>query len=140
MARRWPAIRKDPEKVVPGLYAVGEAACVSVHGANRLGSNSLIDLVVFGRAAALKCAEEVEPNTPHAELPKDAGEASVARLDHYRFARGSHADGASCATACSGPCRAIARYSVPAKFSRRGAKLIAEVWRQTDDIRVTDRR
>ena len=86
-ARRRPA--RIPEKVVPGLYAVGEAACVSVHGANRLGSNSLIDLVVFGRAAALKCAEEVEPNTPHAELPKDAGEASVARLDRYRYAKGA---------------------------------------------------
>ncbi len=62
-------MRSDPEKTVPGLLAVGEAACVSVHGANRLGSNSLIDLVVFGRAAGLKCAETVEPNSPHAELP-----------------------------------------------------------------------
>ena len=79
---------EDPEKVVPGLFAVGEAACVSVHGANRLGSNSLIDLVVFGRAAALKCAEAVEPNSPHADLPKDAGEASIARLDRYPRCQG----------------------------------------------------
>src|SRR5437016_4413203 len=80
---------KDPEKVVPGLFAVGEAASVSVHGANRLGSNSLIDLVVFGRAAALKCAETVEPNSAHAELPRDAGEAAIFRLDRFRYASGS---------------------------------------------------
>jgi succinate dehydrogenase / fumarate reductase flavoprotein subunit len=59
----------DAEAVVPGLMAAGEAACVSVHGANRLGSNSLIDLVVFGRAAALRCAETVEPGQGHADLP-----------------------------------------------------------------------
>jgi succinate dehydrogenase / fumarate reductase, flavoprotein subunit len=59
--------RRQPRRVVPGLMAVGEAACVSVHGANRLGSNSLIDLVVFGRAAALRCAETVEPGERHAE-------------------------------------------------------------------------
>src|SRR3954453_7328615 len=79
----------DSEKIVPGLMAVGEAACVSVHGANRLGSNSLIDLVVFGRAVALKCAEGIEPNSSHAELPRDAGEAAIARLDRFRFADGS---------------------------------------------------
>src|SRR5262249_49128044 len=61
------------EKVVPGLMAVGEAACVSVHGANRLGSNSLIDLVVFGRAAAKRCRETIEDDEKHMELPKDAG-------------------------------------------------------------------
>ncbi len=80
----------DPDAVVPGLYAVGEAACVSVHGANRLGSNSLIDLVVFGRACAQRIAELVKPNTPHQSLPKEAGEAAIARLDHFR-----HADGGS---------------------------------------------
>ena len=80
---------KDPEKVVPGLLAVGEAACVSVHGANRLGSNSLIDLLVFGRAAGLKCVETVAPNTSHADLAKDAGEAAIARLDRFRHAAGA---------------------------------------------------
>jgi succinate dehydrogenase / fumarate reductase flavoprotein subunit len=79
---------KNPEKVVPGLLAVGEAACVSVHGANRLGSNSLIDLVVFGRAAGLKCVEAIKPNSPHKDLKKDAGEVAVARLDHFRNASG----------------------------------------------------
>jgi len=79
----------NPEHVVPGLMAVGEAACVSVHGANRLGSNSLLDLVVFGRAAAKRCGELLEPGTRHAPLPRDAGEATLARLDRLRHADGS---------------------------------------------------
>src|SRR5213596_2065329 len=64
----------DPDSIVPGLMAVGEAACVSVHGANRLGSNSLLDLVIFGRAAALRCAEIIDPGEKHAELPKDSAD------------------------------------------------------------------
>jgi len=79
----------DPESVVPGLMAVGEAACVSVHGANRLGSNSLLDLVVFGRAAARHCEQTMTPGARHANLPKNAGENSVSRLDRLRNARGS---------------------------------------------------
>jgi succinate dehydrogenase / fumarate reductase flavoprotein subunit len=79
----------NPDTVVPGLLAVGEAACVSVHGANRLGSNSLIDLVVFGKAAGLTCAQTVDKNDKHDELPKNAGEEAVARLDKYRHAKGS---------------------------------------------------
>jgi succinate dehydrogenase / fumarate reductase flavoprotein subunit len=79
----------DAEKVVDGLMAVGEAACVSVHGANRLGSNSLLDLVVFGRAAAHFCAETMEPGARHKPLPDDAGQNSVARLDRLRNADGS---------------------------------------------------
>ncbi|NQZ14377.1 MAG: succinate dehydrogenase flavoprotein subunit [Alphaproteobacteria bacterium] len=77
--------KKDPNAVVPGLMAIGEAACVSVHGANRLGSNSLLDLVVFGRAAAIRAAETVSPNMPHKSL-KDGhdGGAAIERLDRYR--------------------------------------------------------
>ena len=79
----------NPDHVVPGLMAVGEAACVSVHGANRLGSNSLIDLVVFGRAAALRCAEMLTPNDTHADLPKDAGERRPRRAStSFRNATG----------------------------------------------------
>ena len=78
----------DPEVVVPGLYAVGEAACVSVHGANRLGSNSLIDLVVFGRATGLHLKETIKPNDSHRPLPKDAADLALSRLDHYRNAKG----------------------------------------------------
>jgi succinate dehydrogenase / fumarate reductase, flavoprotein subunit len=79
----------DPDAVVPGLYAVGEAACVSVHGANRLGSNSLIDLVVFGRATGLRIKETLKPGTAHSPLPKGSEEMALARLDHFRNAAGS---------------------------------------------------
>ena len=78
----------NPDAIVPGLMAVGEAACVSVHGANRLGTNSLLDLVVFGRAAAHRAAETVKPGTPVAPLPDRAGEASLDRLDRLRHASG----------------------------------------------------
>src|SRR5690606_31830408 len=78
----------NPDAVVPGLMAIGEAACVSVHGANRLGSNSLLDLVVFGRAAARRAAEVVRPDEPHKPLPADAGDEALARFDRLRHAKG----------------------------------------------------
>ncbi|WP_426255199.1 succinate dehydrogenase flavoprotein subunit [Sphingomonas sp. DC2300-3] len=79
----------NPDTVVPGLFAVGEAACVSVHGANRLGSNSLIDLVVFGRATGKRIANICKPNTTHNPLPKGSEELSLTRLDKFRNAAGS---------------------------------------------------
>ncbi|MBE8191637.1 MAG: succinate dehydrogenase flavoprotein subunit, partial [Alphaproteobacteria bacterium] len=79
----------DSERIVEGLMAIGEAACVSVHGANRLGSNSLIDLVVFGRAAALRAAQVIDASAPVPPLPLKAGEAAIARLDRFRYAKGS---------------------------------------------------
>ncbi|MCF8007837.1 MAG: succinate dehydrogenase flavoprotein subunit [Methylovulum sp.] len=79
----------NPDSIVPGLMAIGEAACVSVHGANRLGSNSLLDLVVFGRSAAIRCAELIRPNQPHRSLKKDACATALARFDKIRFAKGS---------------------------------------------------
>jgi succinate dehydrogenase / fumarate reductase flavoprotein subunit len=79
----------NPDTVVPGLFAIGEAACVSVHGANRLGSNSLIDLVVFGRATGLRLKEIIKPGTAHAALPAGSEELSLTRLDHFRNAKGS---------------------------------------------------
>ncbi len=79
----------NPDHVIPGLFAVGEAACVSVHGANRLGSNSLIDLVVFGRASGHRIAELVKPGTAHRPLPKDSADFALTRLDHFRYAKGS---------------------------------------------------
>jgi succinate dehydrogenase / fumarate reductase flavoprotein subunit len=79
----------NADSVVPGLMAVGEAACVSVHGANRLGSNSLLDLVVFGREAARHCAATVKPGTQHRPLAKDAGDLAVSRLDKLRNAKGT---------------------------------------------------
>ncbi len=78
----------EPDAVVPGLYAIGEAACVSVHGANRLGSNSLLDLVVFGRAVANRCAETIQPNGAHKSLAADACDAALANLDKLRNASG----------------------------------------------------
>src|SRR5213596_2802048 len=78
----------DDNSVVPGLMALGEAACVSVHGANRLGSNSLIDLVVFGRAAALRLAEKLTPSGKQPELPEGSADKALGRLDHYRYASG----------------------------------------------------
>ena len=78
----------NPDAVVPGLYAIGEAACVSVHGANRLGSNSLLDLVVFGRAVANRCAETIKPGQMHKPLAASACDASLANLDRLRNANG----------------------------------------------------
>jgi succinate dehydrogenase / fumarate reductase flavoprotein subunit len=79
----------NPDKVVPGLMAIGEAACVSVHGANRLGSNSLLDLVVFGRSAAIRCAELIKPGTAQKPLAKTACDKALARFDKIRNASGS---------------------------------------------------
>ncbi len=79
---------KDPSKVVPGLMAIGEAGCVSVHGANRLGSNSLLDLVVFGRAAGIRASEVVESGSRHKALGVDDGTKALDRLDHFRNAKG----------------------------------------------------
>jgi succinate dehydrogenase / fumarate reductase, flavoprotein subunit len=78
----------NPDSVVPGLMAVGEAACVSVHGANRLGSNSLLDLVVFGRAAAIRAAELVKPGQPHKKIPGESEDRALARVDRFRNAKG----------------------------------------------------
>jgi succinate dehydrogenase / fumarate reductase, flavoprotein subunit len=80
---------ENPDQVVPGLMAVGEAACVSVHGANRLGSNSLIDLVVFGRACGLRAQEVVTKGAPHKALGSHGAESNLDRLDRFRMAKGS---------------------------------------------------
>jgi succinate dehydrogenase / fumarate reductase flavoprotein subunit len=79
----------DPDAVVPGLFAVGEAACVSVHGANRLGSNSLIDLVVFGRATGKRIAEIVRKDSKHGTVVTAADDQAIERLDHFRNAKGA---------------------------------------------------
>ena len=79
---------EDPDRVCPGLMAIGEAACVSVHGANRLGTNSLLDIVVFGRAAAQRATETVTPGLAHKRLPKDSGDFALGRLDRLRNSSG----------------------------------------------------
>ncbi len=124
--------------VVPGLMAVGEAACVSVHGANRLGSNSLLDLVVFGRAAAIRAAELVKPNGPVCELPAGAGEATLDRLDRLRHANGS------APTARIRDVMQRAMQTDAAVFRTQetlvaGCEKMSEVFRQFDDVQVNDR-
>ncbi len=91
-----------PDTVVPGLFAVGEASCVSVHGANRLGSNSLIDLVVFGRATGHRLKEILKPGAAQPALPKDSADLALGRLDHFRNAERRIAD-------CGHPRRNAAR-------------------------------
>ena len=80
--------KDNPNAIVQGLMAAGESACVSVHGANRLGSNSLLDLIVFGRAVAIRCAQTINKDEPIKDMQKNAGEDSIARLDSLRYAKG----------------------------------------------------
>jgi succinate dehydrogenase / fumarate reductase flavoprotein subunit len=128
----------DGDRVVPGLMAVGEAACVSVHGANRLGTNSLLDLIVFGRAAARRAAEIVKPGQTQPPLPPRAGERALDRLDRTR-----HADGGS----KTGEIRLAMQRTMQdhAAVFRTSASLAQGVekmrshWKQMADLRVTDR-
>jgi len=128
----------DPDATIPGLMAIGEASCASVHGANRLGSNSLIDLVVFGRAAALRCAETIEKSQAQVNLPKDAGEEAIARLDRFR-----HASGSTPTAELRGRMQRIMQNNCAvfrqADVLEDGVKKIQEVWDGIEDIRVTDR-
>ncbi len=128
----------DPETVVPGLMAIGEAACVSVHGANRLGSNSLLDLVVFGRAAAKHCAETLKPGEGHRPLPLDADELALTRLDAARHAKGGIPTAAlrlemqkimqnHCAVFRTG------------EVLQEGVDLLDRTWEKRTDVAVSDR-
>jgi succinate dehydrogenase / fumarate reductase flavoprotein subunit len=128
----------DPERVVPGLMAVGEAACVSVHGATRLGTNSLLDLLVFGRAAAERAAESVEPGAPHPALPPAVTETAIARLDRVRHAKGGSKVGAIrrvMQRAMQEHCAVFRTASV----LEDGLRRIAEVAAALDDLAVADR-
>ncbi|MGA9137547.1 MAG: succinate dehydrogenase flavoprotein subunit [Methylovirgula sp.] len=128
----------DPDVVVPGLMAIGEAACVSVHGANRLGSNSLIDLVVFGRAAALRAAELVRPGAKQAALAPDSADAALARLDRFRYAKGSIPTAElrlRMQKVMQNDCAVYRTGETLAEGSNR----IHEVWAARDEISVTDR-
>jgi succinate dehydrogenase / fumarate reductase flavoprotein subunit len=128
----------DADAVVPGLMAIGEAACVSVHGANRLGSNSLIDLVVFGRAAGLRCGEVVKANDPIKPLPNGAGDAALARLDRFRGAKGKTPTAvlrARMQKVMQDNCAVFRTGEV----LEEGRTLIKEVYNGLPDIGVTDR-
>lgn len=129
---------KDPNRVVPGLMAIGEAACVSVHGANRLGSNSLLDLVVFGRAAAIRAAETVKAGAPHKKLGRDTGEASLARFDKMRNAKG----GTSVADLRNKMQRTMQNHAAVFRTTQsleEGCWKIDEIFRGKDDLKVADR-
>jgi succinate dehydrogenase / fumarate reductase flavoprotein subunit len=128
----------DPETVVPGLFAVGEAACVSVHGANRLGSNSLIDLVVFGRAAGHRLRETVKPNTPHEPLRADSADFSLHRLDHFRNATGSTRT-AAIRTEMQRTMSAHNAVFRTEEVMAEGVEKLAKVYASMQDIAVTDR-
>ncbi len=128
----------NPETVVPGLFAVGEAACVSVHGANRLGSNSLIDLVVFGRAAGHRLKETIKPNSPHEELPRDSADFALGRLDHFRQAKGGTPT-AAIRTAMQRCMSAHAAVFRTDEVMAEGVEKLAEIYGSMHDISVTDR-
>ena len=126
------------DRVVEGLMAVGEAACVSVHGSNRLGSNSLLDLVVFGRAAARHCAESVKPNTRHRELPADAGQNSVERLDKLRHANGSQST-ASIRLNMQKTMQNNAAVFRTGEVLDEGVERMQEIFTSFNDVKVADR-
>jgi succinate dehydrogenase / fumarate reductase flavoprotein subunit len=128
----------NPDAVVPGLMAVGEAACVSVHGANRLGTNSLLDLVVFGRAAAHHAAETIKPGASQASLPSRAGEASLDRFDAARYAKG----GTRVADLRLDMQRTMQRHAAVFRNSKTLAEGVAkmrQVWEGMSDMSVSDR-
>jgi succinate dehydrogenase / fumarate reductase flavoprotein subunit len=128
----------NPDSVVPGLMAVGEASCVSVHGANRLGSNSLIDLVVFGKAAGLQCAKSVKPGEKHPDLPKDAGDESLARFDKYRNANGGTPT-AKLRLAMQKAMQEDAAVFRTGETLAKGRARIDEIYKSMSDIAVSDR-
>ena len=129
----------DPDTIVPGLMALGEAACVSVHGANRLGSNSLIDLVVFGRAAGLRAAEILKAGDRQAELPKDSADFALSPARPLPQRQGRHADGRRCASTCSASCNRTAPFSAPAKCWPRGGRKSTRPGGPAPTSHVTDR-
>jgi len=128
----------NPDAVVPGLFAIGEAACVSVHGANRLGSNSLLDLVVFGRAAANRAAEIIRPGAPHKDLPASACDAALANFDRIRHANG----GTSTAEIRLEMQRTMQKDAAVFRTGetlREGCGKISQVYDSFPDVRITDR-
>ncbi|MEY4837460.1 MAG: hypothetical protein RLZZ475_1319, partial [Pseudomonadota bacterium] len=128
----------NPDTVIPGLYAVGEAACVSVHGANRLGSNSLIDLVVFGRATGHHLRDNLKPNAKQPELPADSADFALTRLDHFRYAQG----GSPTAQIRAEMQKAMQKHCAvfrDQKLMDEGVAKLAEQNKRMEDIHVTDK-
>ncbi|MDE2460188.1 MAG: succinate dehydrogenase flavoprotein subunit [Gammaproteobacteria bacterium] len=128
----------NPDAEIPGLMAVGEAACVSVHGGNRLGSNSLLDLVVFGRAAAKRCADKVKKGGTERNFPKEASEKIIERFDKLRYANGSEST-AAIRLRMQKVMQSDAAVFRTAKTLEEGRKKLAEVAKSLENVRVSDR-
>ena len=131
-------VKDAQDTVVPGLMAVGEAACVSVHGANRLGSNSLLDLVVFGREAARHCATIVKAGATHAPLPKDGAELALSRLDRLRNAKGERPT-AQIRLEMQKIMQSDAAVFRTAHSLQEGVKRLATTYRSFEQVGVSDR-
>ena len=127
----------NPDAIVPGLMALGEAACVSVHGANRLGSNSLIDLVVFGRAAGQRASEVVTPGAPHPDLPKSLDDSVMGHFDKIRYASGGTTT-ASIRDKMQRIMQSNCAVFRTGDVLEEGQKLIDETWDMMPDIAVSD--
>jgi len=126
------------DKIVPGLYAAGEAACVSVHGANRLGANSLLDIVVFGRACAHHIRDTLKPGTPLRDVPSNIGEESIANLDNLRFKKGNLRT-AEIRENMQRTMQNNAAVFRTASSLEEGSKLIDQVAKSIVDVHVTDK-
>lgn len=129
---------EDENRVIPGLFAAGEAGCASVHGANRLGANSLLDIVVFGRAAANRVAEIAKPGAPQPELPANAGQASIDNLDKLRYASGSQST-ASIRGAMQDTMQTNAAVYRTQETLEAGVHELRDVVKSFKDVRVEDR-
>ena len=128
----------NPDHVVPGLFAVGEAACVSVHGANRLGSNSLIDLVVFGRATGIRIGQTVKPMTALPPLPRDSADFALTRLDNFRHSKGESPT-AAIRLAMQKTMQSNCAVFRTSEILEEGTRKIDAVYRQMADIGISDR-
>lgn len=128
----------DVDAVVPGLFAIGEAACVSVHGANRLGSNSLLDLVVFGRAVAHRCAELITPGASHKDLPASALDKALGRFDALRNANGSTPT-AKIRADMQRTMQSDAAVFRTGETLKEGKQKISEIFDSFKDVKVSDR-
>ena len=131
-------IKNGKAEVVQGLMAIGEAGCVSVHGANRLGSNSLLDLVVFGRAASIRASEIVKPNSKHNDFQENAGEESLKRLEKIRNAKGSSSTAKirQDMQNCMQKHAAVFRTE---EILQEGNKKMQEIFKNFDDLSISDR-
>ncbi len=130
--------KEDPDRVVPGLMAVGEAGCASVHGANRLGSNSLIDLVVFGRAAAIRAGKVIDRESSLPAINKEASDKIIARLDKIRFANGDIPT-AKLRDKMQRTMQEDAAVFRNKETLQSGVKRISAIWQEMADIKLNDR-